>query len=146
MGQEGLLVELNLEGKIIQEKQLFRPNTRSEYSLINDVLETGFRILRNDNSQIAFYNMTGEQLFEISLVNSGDLEVDFYNFRNGKELYAIRDKEKNQVYLLNQEGRQISPVIPSSRRISILYYQNLSEYEVFANFANQLNIYTIDAQ
>lgn len=146
IGQEGLLLEMNLEGKVLQEKQLFRPTTRSVYSMVNDVLETGFRILRNDQNKIAFYDMSGQEVFEISFDNSGSLEAEYYNFRNGKEIYALRDTERNQLYLFNNKGEQICPVIPASQRIGILYYQNLSEYEVFVNFANQLNIYAIDAQ
>ncbi len=146
IGEEGKLMEVNFEGKVIQEKQLFRPTTRSEFSLVNDVLETGYSILRNDLNRIAFYNMSGETVFEIPFDNSGQLNAEFYNFRNGKELYVVRDLARNQLYLFNNRGEQICPVIPASERIGILYYQNLSEYEVFVNFANQLNIYAIDAQ
>lgn len=146
IGQEGMLLEMNLEGKVLQEKQLFRPTTRSVYSMVSDVLETGFRILRNDQNKIAFYDMLGQEVFEISFDNSGSLEAEYYNFRNGKEIYALRDTQRNQLYLFNNKGEQMCPVIPASQRIGILYYQNLSEYEVFVNFANQLNIYAIDAQ
>lgn len=146
MGEEGMLLQINLEGEVVQEKQLFRPSTRSKYSMVSDVLETGFRIIRNDQNKIAFYNMKGEEEFEIDFENSGELNVEFYNFRNGKELYAVRDTQRNQLYLFNNEGEQVCPVIPASERLSILYYQNLSQYEVFVNFANQLNIYAIDAQ
>lgn len=90
--------------------------------------------------------MSGQEVFEIAFDNSGSLEAEYYNFRNGKEIYALRDTERNQLYLFNNKGEQICPVIPASQRIGILYYQNLSEYEVFVNFANQLNIYAIDAQ
>lgn len=146
MDQEGKLLEVNFEGKIGQEKQFFRPTTRSIYSMVADVLETGYRVLRNDQNRVAFYDMDGEVVFEIPLDNSGEVEAEFYNFRNGRELYTIRDVKTNQLYLFNNKGEQICPVIPASQRISILYYQNLSEYEVFVNFANQLNIYAINAQ
>ena len=114
--------------------------------MVADVLETGYRVLRNDQNSVAFYDMDGEVVFEIPLDNSGEVEAEFYNFRNGRELYSIRDVKSNQLYLFNNKGEQICPVIPASQRISILYYQNLSEYEVFVNFANQLNIYAINAQ
>ncbi len=146
IGQEGELIRVNLEGKVTQNKQLFRPSTNSKYAMVSDVLETGYRVIRNDISSIAFYDMLGEQVFEIPFQNSGQLEVEFYNFRNGKELYAVRELQRNELYLFNNEGQQLCPAIPSSERMSILFYQNLSEYEVFVNFANQLNIYAINAQ
>lgn len=145
-GQDGELIRINLEGKVTQNKQLFRPTARSKYAMVSDVLETGYRVIRNDFNRIAFFDMDGKDVFEVPLENSGELEVEFYNFRNGKELYAVRDIDKNQLFLFNNEGKQLCPTIPSSERISILFYQNLSEYEVFVNFANQLNIYAIDAQ
>lgn len=145
-GQDGELIRINLEGKVTQNKQLFRPTARSKYAMVSDVLETGYRVIRNDFNRIAFFDMDGKDVFEVPLENSGELEVEFYNFRNGKELYAVRDIAKNQLFLFNNEGKQLCPIIPSSERISILFYQNLSEYEVFVNFANQLNIYAIDAQ
>ena len=146
IGQEGELLKLNLEGKLVQSKQFFRPTTRSIYSMVSDVLETGYRVFRNDQNRIAFFDMEGQEVFEIPLENSGNLEVEFYNFRNGRELYVIRDKTKQTLHLLNGEGVAIAPIIPAAHRVSILYYQNLSEYEVFVNFANQMNIYTIDAK
>lgn len=146
MDSEGKLLEVNFEGTISQERQFFRPTTRSVFSMVADVLETGYRVLRNDQNSVAFYDMDGEVVFEIPLDNSGEVEAEFYNFRNGRELYSIRDVKSNQLYLFNNKGEQICPVIPASQRISILYYQNLSEYEVFVNFANQLNIYAINAQ
>lgn len=144
--REGKLIEVNFEGEIVTDIQIFRPNLNSEFSLVNDVLETGYKVMRNDGRRITFFDMEGAEQFSFDYTNSGKVISEYYNFRNNKEIYVLRDTDRQELIILNGKGVAISPPIPASAKPSILYYQSTSQYEVFVNFTNQMNIYAIDAQ
>lgn len=144
--REGKLIEVNFEGKELSNKQIFRPSLNDEFSMVEDVLETGYRILRNDGSRVTFFNEKGEEIFNTVWPNSKSVEAEYYNFRNGKEIFVLRDLERETLDLFNGTGEKLGGSIPAAHKASILYYQNTEQYEVFVNFANQLNIYAIDAQ
>ena len=143
---EGRLIGLNLLGQKTHDKQLVNPDAQTTFTLVSDVLNTGYRVLRSNKKGWAMIDAESNVLFEFNQVHSSDLEVKFYNFRNGNEIYAIRDVEKRLVYLMNRKGELMSDPLPSNHQVSILFYQNAMEYEVFVNFANQVNIYGIQAQ
>lgn len=143
MSEEGEFVQVNFEGDVLSKKQYVRPNTRTTFSLVYDALETTFNIVQNDGRTLTFFNDQGEESFYVDYPNSKEISVDLYNFRNGKEVFVIRDTKEKVMRIVNKDGRFLTSVIPNNERISILYYQNKLEYEVFVNFANQMNIYAV---
>lgn len=143
MSEEGEFVQVNFNGELVSKKQFVRPNTRTTFSLAFDALKTKFNIIQNDGRTLTFYNDQLEETFSVNYPNSRQVSVDMYNFRNGKEVFVIRDNQEKVMRLVDKEGRFLTPVIPSNERVSILYYQNKLEYEVFVNFANQMNIYAV---
>lgn len=143
MSEEGEFVQVNFEGELVKQKQFVRPNTRTTFSLVYDALKTTFNIIQNDGSTLTFFNDQSEEIFTVDYPNSKEVSVDLYNFRNGKEVFVIRDTKEQVMRIVDKEGRFLTSVIPNSERISILYYQNKLEYEVFVNFANQMNIYAV---
>ncbi len=143
---EGRIVGLNLLGKRTIDKQLVNPDTRTNFTLTSDVLNTGYRVLRTNQEVWAIIDEGGQILFQFNQPHSNALEIKFYNFRNGNEIYAILDREKRLVYLINRKGELMNEPLPADQQVNILFYQNAMEYEVFVNFANQVNIYGIQAQ
>ena len=143
VGEQGELVQLNLNGKVVMRKQLLRTSVNDNFLLSYDALNTTFNIVRNNWRKLTFFNANGEERFSVDYPNSGEIAVDFYNFRNGKEIFAIRDLKEGVMRLVNRNGDFLTGIILTKERVSILYYQNRLEYEVFVNFANQMNIYAV---
>ena len=143
MSEEGEFVEVNFEGEVVAQKQFVRPNTNTTFSLAFDALKTTFNIIQNDGRTLTFFNDKSEEAFSVNYPNSKDISVDLYNFRNGKEVFVIRDIKEKVMRIVDRQGRFLTSVIPNSERVSVLYYQNRLEYEVFVNFANQMNVYAV---
>ncbi|WP_141719788.1 hypothetical protein [Roseivirga misakiensis] len=143
MTEEGEFIKSNFSGEIIQQKQFVRPSVNTVFTLVDDALETDFRVVRNDGRVLTFFDSELNETFSVDYPNSRNISVDFYNFRNGKEVFAIRDNDARIMRMVNRNGEFLTPIIPSNGEISMLFYQNRLEYEVFVNFANQMNIYAV---
>lgn len=143
MSEEGEFVQVNFEGEVVSQEQFVRPNTNTTFSLVYDALKTTFNIIQNDGSTLTFFNDQSKEMFSVNYPNSKEVSVDLYNFRNGKEVFVIRDTKENVMRIVDRQGRFLTSVIPNNERISILYYQNKLEYQVFVNFANQMNVYAV---
>ncbi|WP_139135227.1 hypothetical protein [Roseivirga sp. 4D4] len=139
---DGELIQVDLNGRLVNRNQLLRASG-SEFSLVDDALKTTFSIVRNDGRVLALFDKNGDERFSLNFPNSRSIAVDQYNFRNGKEVFAVRDLKEKVFRLVDREGRFLTSLIPASQPVSILFYQNRLEYEVFVNFADQLNIYAI---
>lgn len=139
---DGELIQTDLNGTLTNRKQLLRASG-SEFSLVDDALKTTFSIVRNDGKVLTLFDKSGNERFSVNFPNSRSVAIDQYNFRNGKEVFAIRDIEQNVLRLVDRQGRFLTSLIPASQPVSILFYQSRLEYEVFVNFADQLNIYAV---
>ncbi len=139
----GELVQINLNGQVVNKKQLLKTAVNTTFSLSFDALKTTFKVVRNDGRKLTFFDANGQEHFSIDYPNSRELDVDFYNFRNGKEVYVVRDTKEGVMRIINGKGEFLTSLMPTNERVSILYYQSRLEYEVFVNFANQMNVYAV---
>lgn len=140
---DGELIQVNLNGTVVLRKQLLRASATTEFSLIDDALKTTFSVAKNDGKVLTIFDKKGVERFSINFPNSKSLTINQYSFRNGKEIFAVRDVKQQILRLIDREGRLLTTDIPASADASILFYQNRLEYEVFVNFADQLNIYAV---
>ena len=145
LGRDGQMISVNFLGQVVNRRQLFKPHAETKFELLNDVfLGTTFNILQVSNTQASILDSVGEEIFSLE-IPSDNFEVEFYNFRNGREIYTVRDVENKTLTILNKKGLPLSKSMECDQRASILFYQNTQEYQVFVNFANQLTQYSIDA-
>ena len=142
--ESGEVVGLDFNGEVKLRNQLFRPDANSIFELVPDRLGSGFVVARNDKSKVVFFNEEEQQVFETPLNPDHDYELSFYNFRNNKAVYLLRNLSQNWVQVMDFQGKSLTPSpIPTIAPIGIIYYQNRAEYEVFVNFANEMAIYTL---
>jgi len=137
------LIQVDLNGRLVVQKQLLRASAATEFSLVDDALKTTFSVARNDGKTLTIFDKKGEERFTIDFPNSKSITINQYSFRNGKEIFAVRDINRQVLRLIDREGKYLTGDIPASYDASILFYQNRLEYEVFVNFTNQLNIYAV---
>jgi len=140
---DGELIQVDLNGRLVVQKQLLRASAATEFSLVDDALKTTFSVARNDGKTLTIFDKKGEERFTIDFPNSKSITINQYSFRNGKEIFAVRDINRQVLRLIDREGKYLTGDIPASYDASILFYQNRLEYEVFVNFTNQLNIYAV---
>ena len=144
LGRDGKLSSINFLGKTIDRKQLFKPNAQTSFELLDDVGGTTYRILQKSIESALILDESGNELFQLNDYTTSD-KIAFYNFRNGKGIYAIQNKERNKLKLISETGQILADEISCDQPVSILFYQNTQEYQVFVNFTNQLTQYTVNA-
>lgn len=143
VSDEGQLLTLNLEGKKVFEKQLVKPTASSRFQLVEDKLNKDFIVVRKDDDRLVVLNNQGDQKFVISRFQSDNFEMNYYNYRNGRDVYVLFDADTEKCYLYNSSGEILASPMPASHPVAVLYFQNSNEYEVFVNFANQMSIYKV---
>ena len=140
---DGELIQVDLNGRLVVQKQLLRASAATEFSLVDDALKTTFSVARNDGKVLTIFDNKGAERFSVDFPNSKSIVINQYSFRNGKEIFAIRDIERQILRIIDRNGKYLTGDIPASYDASILFYQNRLEYQVFVNFTNQLNVYAI---
>ena len=140
----GEVLSLSFEGKVLSRDQLLRPEARSRFRLIKDELGGGYAVVRRDRNGLVVFDQAGRSLFNIALPAGNDFELYFYNFCNDSEVFALRNVDTGQMDVFNKAGQSIlGQPLEANARPGIIYYQNRAEYELFVNFANQMAVYTV---
>jgi hypothetical protein len=142
----GEVIAFNLEGNITLREQLYRPSAETRFQLSLDALGKTFVIVRQDEQIFGVLDYRGKLLFEKNFLSPaalarGQLEVQYYNFGAGNELFAVTDQVQEFTYLFSAQGTLIKDrPIESSYPVGILFYENENRYQVFRNFDNEFSV------
>lgn len=142
----GEIIAFNLEGNITLREQLYRPSPEARFQLSLDALGKTFVIIRQDEQVFGVLDYRGKLLFEKNFLSPaalarGQLEVQYYNFGAGNELFAVTDQVQEFTYLFSAQGILIKDrPIESSYPVGILFYENENRYQVFRNFENEFSV------
>jgi hypothetical protein len=143
ISEEGELIEVNLKGKILKREQLYKPTKESKFWLVNDALKKTFVIARQEYNKISFLNSKGDLLFENSLISSGTLSTQYYNFDSDHQVFAVLDPEQEFAYLYDQTGKQFTfEPLECSFPIGLLYSTKSGEYQLYKCYNNNLTLET----
>lgn len=143
---QGEMVAFNLLGNIVQREQLYRPSAETRFSLCIDALGKTFVVVRKDANRIGVLDRKGTVLFEKSYISptaltSDMLEVQYYDFGAGNELFAITDKIQDFTYLFDNKGNLIKDrPIESKSGVGVLFYENEGLYRIYRSYANEFSI------
>jgi hypothetical protein len=139
--EDGLQLSVDLNGIVKTRNQLFKPTLQSTFTLVSDILETDFIVVRRDERKTVLFDSSGDEIFQLDFVLDENDWVDFYNFRNESEVFVIN--RSGELSILDKSGSpKISSSLYTAQRVGIVYYQSRGEYELFINFDNQFAIYT----
>jgi hypothetical protein len=86
---EGELIQFNLEGKITDRTQLYRPATDTRFRLIKESLGKTFVVSRQDLNRLAVLDKSGETIFEKDYFSNDEFFVQYYNFGSGRDMYLV---------------------------------------------------------
>lgn len=143
ISEEGQLIEVNLKGKILKREQLYKPTKESKFWLVNDALKKTFVLARQEYNKISFLNSKGELLFENSLISSGVISAQYYNFDSDHQVFVVLDQEQEFAYLYDQTGKQFTfEPLESGFPIGLLYSSKKGEYQLYKCFNNNLTLET----
>jgi hypothetical protein len=100
----GWLVEFNLEGNLIQRKQLYRPDPRAKFFLVPDTKNQTYLIAQQERFNLRFLNPAGRELFEKDYLGSTDLQVQYIYTGGDSGYILVEDQTQEFAYLYNTSG------------------------------------------
>ncbi|WPP52606.1 hypothetical protein [Catalinimonas niigatensis] len=143
---QGEIISFNLMGNIAKREQIYRPSPATRFQLCIDALGKTFVIVRQDEQLFGVLDRDGQLLFEKNYMSpaalaSDMLEVQYYDFGAGNEIFAVTDEVQEFTYLFTAQGTLIKDrPIESRFPVGILFYDNENRFQVFRNFENEFSI------
>ena len=138
---DGELVQFNMEGKVTERKQLYKPSREATFALVPDVLGQTFLISRMSEGQIGFLSATGNEVFSKDFLTSGNVVSQFYRFGAGKELIIVTDLEQDFSYVFDYQGNLVNyRPLNNAQQASVLYYESSNTFHVYTVFGNEFSI------
>lgn len=143
---QGEVVAFNVLGNVVRREQLYRPSSKARFALSVDALNKTYVIVRQDESKLGILDKKGALLFEKSYMSPaalsmGMLEVQYYNFGAGNDLFAITDKVQEFTYLFDAKGNLIKGrPIESRFGVGILFYESEGQYHIYRSYGNEFSI------
>ncbi len=101
ISEKGDLYKISLEGKILEKRQLFRPNNEVKFSMAINESNTDWVMMRTDGKEVVVLDKDEKELFVIKGLNYGkkvlgyyDLGIagKFFSVNNGFESYRYYDE------------------------------------------------------
>lgn len=142
--EEGLLKELNFEGHLIREQQIFKPSADTRFELIRDGLRKSFVIARKDGNKVTLLNSDAKELFGFEA--EGATVLQYYNFGADNEVYPVLDQQNNEVRVYKSDGSLLTEAFASSNSISLLFYDSYETYHLYKVFDNEVALTTFESQ
>jgi hypothetical protein len=140
---EGELVEVNLKGKVLQRKQLYKPSKDSKFWLVSDALGKTFIIVRQEYNRVSFLDSNGVLIFESELISSGVLSAQYYNFSPERQVFVLLDEEQEFVYLYDAEGNLFAfEPLECGFPIGLLYSSRNNLYQLYKCYNNNIALET----
>ncbi len=137
----GEIIKCNLGGTVVEKIQLYRPGKESYFEIIQDVLNNTYVVCRQDFNNISIMQPNGDVIFEKELLFSDKLEVQFYNFSAGNEVYAFTDPQQAFTYLFNGNGNLINQQpIESGFQIGLIYSEVNNNFHLYSCYGNQFSL------
>lgn len=137
ISKNGEIIKVNLNGKILERTQLYKPVKESTYRLVPDALNKDFIIVRQDYNALSFLDKKGDTIFEQNFITSGNLKVQYYNFSTYNKIFIVTDLEQEFSYIFNKEGElfNLEP-LESSDQVALIYSSKRKEYTFYKVFDN----------
>ncbi len=139
---QGELIEINLEGNIINRDQLIKSSQETTFQLITDRGEKSFIIVRKEGNTIEILDPTGNPLFSKNYLSQGELLIQYYQFGAGKDLIILTDTAFETLYIYDRSGNLVTGnPIQSSNEVSIVYSSSKKELQVYTTSGFDLEYY-----
>ncbi|MDZ7898177.1 MAG: hypothetical protein U5N85_09150 [Arcicella sp.] len=91
VSEKGELYKISLSGKIIDKKQLFRPNNEVKFSIAVNERGNDWVLMRTDNKEVVVIDKNEQELFTVSSSIYGKKSLIYYNLGIGGKFFAINN-------------------------------------------------------
>ena len=143
---DGNYYKVNMNGKIVLTKQMYRPSINSKFKMIQDPTNRYNKIISIDYSSIFIENNNKESI-KLNFINNENFIYQYYNFNSKNEIFSVLNNNENKVYLYNYNFDPFVDLpLNSTQPISIIYSSRKKEFNIYNIFNNTLSIIKIEDQ
>ena len=145
LSTQGELVEINLEGIVINRDQLIKASPETEFQLVPDRGEKSFIIIRKEEGTYDVLDATGNLLFTKDYLSGSEVLIQYYQFGAGKDLIIFTDTANESIYIYDKSGNLVTGnPLKSSNEVSIIYSSSKKELQIFTTSGSSLEFYEFD--
>ncbi len=91
VSESGELYKINLDGKIIEKKQLYRPNNEVKFSMCPDERNSDWVLMRTDGKQVVVIDKNDKEIFSINSSIYGKKVLFYYNMGIAGKFFAVNN-------------------------------------------------------
>lgn len=105
ISEQGDLFKVSLDGKILEKKQLYRPNNEAKFSMAVDDRNSDWVLMRTDGKEVVVLDKTEKEILVITGLNYGKKVLGYYNLGIAGKYFSINNGyETYKFYNENGEG------------------------------------------
>lgn len=139
----GELITFNLNGRITQQEQLFKPDVDADFRLVTEEFNAGFLILRQSSNRLSLLDEKGDLLFENDYLGAAKVQVQFFRFGTGNEIIAVTDPQEEFTFLYDRKGNLLNAEpLNSCCPISLLSQDGNGSYLIYKSFQDKVSVLT----
>lgn len=121
ISEQGDFYKISLEGKILEKRQLFRPNTEVKFSLAVDERNTDWVLMRTDGKEVVVLNKNEQEIFTIKELNYGRKILNYYNLGIAGRYFSVNNGYTTYQFF-NESGESIGQIpVESEYKPNISY-------------------------
>ncbi|MEM9895320.1 MAG: hypothetical protein AAF789_03025, partial [Bacteroidota bacterium] len=145
LSEDGILLELNLEGDVIRKDQLIRNDAETNFRLISSYSNKSYIIIRQTGNQYDVLDDGGNLLFSKDYLSETSMAVQYYQFGAGRDLVLFIEEDTETLYVYNKSGELVtgSP-LKSAHEVSILYSSTDRKVRLFSSWGKNLEIFSFN--
>ena len=137
----GELLRADVAGKILERKQLYRPESTSRFKTLFDDNSLDWLLLRTSDTRAAILGQEGDELFEIENIAPNSV-LQYHYFGVDNRFISISSGGYTSIFDLT--GRRLGDKpIPSELPVKISYQASYYKLFVFAREAGKYRVWTI---
>lgn len=91
VSEKGELYKISLGGKILEKKQLFRPDNEVKFAMSADERNTDWVIMRTNGKEVIVLDKLENELFTVKDLNYGRKVLKYYNLGTAGKYFAVNN-------------------------------------------------------
>jgi hypothetical protein len=140
ISEQGDLYKVSLEGKILEKRQLFRPNNEVKFSMAIDERNTDWVLMRTDGKEVIVLDKDEKELFVIKGLNYGKKVLGYYNLGIAGKYFSVNNGFETYRFF-NENGESVGQIPIESNFNPTLSYSD-SYKKIIMNITKPSSIET----
>jgi hypothetical protein len=95
ISEQGDLYKISLEGKILEKRQLFRPDNEVKFSIATDERQSDWVLMRTDGKEVVVMDKNEKEIFVKKGLSYGKKQINYYNLGIAGRYFAINNGYEN---------------------------------------------------